>query len=94
MISIADTSVTIQTSSQSVPYFGVGSVLLLASYCYYTYLALPGKPCRIPQKCQRYESTLPRYVRNLSPPTHFSKLLNIVQNYLRKNILNKGESLS
>src|SRR6266516_1898261 len=27
------------------------------------------------QKCQRYESTLPRYVCNLSSPTHSSTLL-------------------
>ncbi len=27
------------------------------------------------QKCQRYESTLPRYLCNLSSPPHFSTLL-------------------
>ncbi len=48
-------------------------------------LASPGKLCGIPQKCQVYDSTLPRYVRDLSPPTHAYILLQV--NFFKKSVL-------
>ncbi len=40
-----------------------------------THFGVTWQALQAPPKCQGYGSTLPRYVRNLSPPTHFSKLL-------------------